>query len=151
MSMRMDITYGYGFDPSKVKADRLVSFIKKHKEAFVKGEYEEGLFNEIISLTENNYDSVFDILEEYEGNHSYTCTPYAAISEIITSETDVRFECDCGEYDTAIMFTETYPWHLTEKERKITPEAIDTMLIPYMKELGLGEEEIGSCRVEHWG
>ena len=63
MSMRSSFIYGFGFN-NDCDEEKLIDFIKEHKEAFCKSDREKELYNEMLNYTETEYD-LEDFFEDY--------------------------------------------------------------------------------------
>ena len=155
MSMRTDIVYGYGFTSvDEIEDNKLIEFIKNHKDAFCKSEEELALFEDMLEFTKDEYD-LEDFFELYGCDMTGLEGNGAVISNIISRETGIRFEYQCGDADCcsypSILFSETYPWNFNEKEKNLTVESLTEILLPYVEELGLGKNSIDALEIEYYG
>lgn len=154
MSMRSSFVYGYGFIVDEITDEKLIEFIKKHKDAFCKSDEEKALFEEMLEYTEEEYD-----LEDFFDGYSCDCSGQegrgAVISNIISRETGIRIEYQMGQSDCdsypSVLFTETYPWNYNDKERNLTVESLTKILLPYAEELGLSKKDIDALEIEYYG
>ena len=137
MSWTMWHTVGIGIALDEVKTDDFVSFCKntKHKKAFEKylASYKDGGKGVLSALDEMvKEDSIDPMLE---------VTDMGTLSEVIAGimriETDIDFYApgltDDGE--DVVMFSEKYPWHMTEKERHLDLNKLLEIMRPYAEEL----------------
>ncbi len=157
MSMRTSFAYGYGFycDCSE---EKLIDFIKKHKETFCKSDAEKELFEGMFDCTKNKYnlEDLEDFFEGYECESTGVCGIGAAIANIMSRETGVRFDyCasdDVCDTRASVMFGSGYPWQLTEVEKSLTEEKLDDICEKYASELGIDtSENVGYLALEYCG
>lgn len=154
MSMRSSFVYGYGFIVDEITDEKLIDFIKNHKDTFCKADYEKELFEEMLEYTEEEY-----YLENFFDDYYCDCSGQggrgAVVSNIISRETGIRIEYQMGQSDCdsypSILFTETYPWNYNEKERNLTVESLTEILLPYAEELGLSKKDIDVLEIEYYG
>ena len=151
MSGRTYVTEGYGFYTENIELEKLVAFIKNHKEAFIKGDYEKELFEEISALKETEYDEIEEILIDYPCDCSGSTDMCSAVSSIMSRETGIVFAFERGDGEEAVMFDMAYPWWLNEKEKNLTEKELHNIMWIYAEELGLEEKELGYCHVSYWG
>lgn len=87
--------------------------------------------------------------DEFEGD-GYAMGLSAIIQDVITDELPVTFaeDFDCNNF---ILYTPTYPWHLTEKEKSLTPEDIVNILQKYISILTDEHVSITYYSVENGG
>lgn len=142
MSMRSSFIYGYGFN-CDCDEDKLIDFIKVHKETFCKSELEAILYDRLLRYTEKEND-LEDFFENYDCETSGMQGNGAVIANIMSRETGIRFmycQSDTG-CDTlaSIVFEEGYPWQLNEIEKNLTVEDLANICKKYMNELGITEE-----------
>ena len=158
MSMRSSFVYGYGFEIYKTSDEELIEFIKNHKDTFCKSDEEKELYNRILNYREEDYNYG---LEELFEDEMYACDYSgqegfgAPISNIISRETNIRFQYEMGCSDCcsnpSVLFSETYPWNCNETEKNLTIESLTETLLPYVEELGLSKDDIGYVEVEYYG
>lgn len=139
MSMRSCFVYGYGFN-SDCDEEKLIDFIKEHKESFCKSDREKELYKEMLHYTENEYD-LEDFFEDYSCDNTGVKGIGAVIANIMSRETGIRFAyCQPdGDCDTlaSIVFDEKYPWSFNETEKELTEEKLSNICKKYMDELGI--------------
>lgn len=152
--MKTSVAYGYGFycDCSE---EKLIDFIKNHKETFCKSNAEEELFKEMFDRTKNEYDLEY-LFKDYGCKSTGVCGIGAVIANIMSRETGIRFDyCEpdeaCGT-PASVMFGSGYPWQLTEAEKNLTEEKLESMCRKYAEELGIDvTENIGYLALEYCG
>lgn len=154
MNMKTDIVYGYGFMVDEIPDDVIIDFIKNHKETFCKSDTENELYEEMLEYTKEAYD-LENFFEMYSCDHTGMEGNGAVISNIISRETGIRFEYQCGDADCnsypSVLFVETYPWNYNEKEKNLTVESLNEILLPYVIELGLNRSNIDALEIEYYG
>lgn len=149
MSMRTSIIYGFGFH-SDCEPAKFVEFLKKHKESFCETPEENKIFSELMEKTNNGTempdidDIIINLFDHYSCRLSCNEGYGAAISNVMSRETDIRFsyrspDDSCDTY-AAVIFEETFPWNLNEKEKALTNEEITNICEKYAEELGIIEE-----------
>lgn len=150
MSMEISFAYGYGFycDCSE---EKLIDFIKKHKETFCKSDAEKELFEEMFNCT--NLEAFFG---DYECESTGVCGIGAVIANIMSRETGIRFDyCesdDACNTRASVMFGSGYPWQLTEAEKSLTEEKLNSICEKYASELGIDiSENVGYLALEYCG
>ena len=154
MGMRSSFVYGYGFFVDEIPDGVIIEFIKNHKDTFCKSDKEKELYEEMLEYTKEEYD-----LEDFFESYGCDCTGMegngAVISNIISRETGIRFEYQCGDADCdsypSVLFAETYPWNYNEKEKSLTVESLTEIMFPYIEELGLKKENIDALEIEYYG
>lgn len=139
MSMRSSFIYGYGFN-SDCDEEKLIDFIKEHKEAFCESDIEEELYNDMLDDTESEYDLEY-LFEDYSCDNSGMEGIGAVIANIMSRETGIRFayyqpEEDCDTL-ASIVFEKRYPWLFNETEKELTEEKLSNICKKYMDELGI--------------
>lgn len=139
MSMKSSFIYGYGFN-SDCDEEKLIDFIKEHKESFCKSDREKELYNDMLNYTETEYD-LEDFFENYSCDNNEMEGIGAVIANIMSRETDIRFAyCPPdGDCDTlaSILFDEKYPWLFNKTEKELTEEKLSNICKKYMNELGI--------------
>lgn len=141
MSMSSSFIYGYGFN-CDCDDNKLIEFIKAHKETFCKTEEEESLYEEMLEYTKTKYD-LEDFFEKYSCECSGVEGNGAVISNIMSRETGIRFiycqpDGDCDTH-ASVVFEENYPWQLNETEKDLTEEKLGEICKRYKEELGICE------------
>lgn len=143
MASKTSFVYGIGF-PAFVPEWKLSEFVIKHGSTIVtklKDEREIKLLEECRSgKIEGIKESFCDICCNVTGHSGI----YAIIANIMSAETDIQFQYEPGgEYsDEVILFAEGYPWWMTEREKNLTKEELDSIIKKYMTELDiLGDAE----------
>lgn len=139
MSMRSSFIYGYGFN-CDCDDEKLIDFVKTHKETFCKSETETKLYEEMLKHTENEYD-LKDFFNGYSCESSGLDGNGAVIANIMSRETGIRFmycqpNIDCDTY-ASVVFEESYPWQLNEIEQNLTEEKLSDICKQYIEELGI--------------
>ena len=89
MSMRSNFIYGFGFN-SDCNGEKLIDFIKNHKEVFCASDREKELYKEILDYTENEY-NLEDLFEDYSCDNTGTEGVGAVIANIMSRETGIEF------------------------------------------------------------
>ena len=140
MSMRTSIIYGYGFH-TDCEEKKLIDFIKNHKEFFCKTEEEKDLYRKITTDFECDLENMLD---GYKSDNGCSEGPGAVIENIMSRETGIRFlyapaNDECGT-ESAVLFTEGYPWQLNKIEKSLTAESLNKICEKYAEELGIIEE-----------
>lgn len=141
MSMRSSFIYGYGFN-CDCDDEKLIDFIKVHKETFCQSEYETKLYEEMLEYTENEYD-LEDFFDSYSCDQCGSEGNGAVIANIMSRETGIRFiycqpDGDCGTY-ASVVFEQGYPWQLNKVEKNLTEEKLSDICRQYIEELGITE------------
>lgn len=157
MSMETSIVYGHGFIVDEVTDEKLIDFIKNHKNAFCKTPTEIAMYDEILKMTETEIDTYGT--EDYFQGYSCICSGQegrgAVVSNIITRETGIGVQYEMGDRDCdsypSVLFPEGMPWHLNEKEKNLTINSLTEILLPYVEELGLSKDNIESLKIEYYG
>ena len=152
MSMKTDVIYGYGFE---IHADEktIMEFVRKHSSTIVKRKNNREL--ELMEECHNgNYEGIKEDYCDIECDLTGHGGLYAIISNIMTSETGIRFQYECGDCDCnsdeSIMFCPVYPWQCNEKEKCLTEEQLEKIVNKYVEELGI-ITTVGYLEVEYFG
>ena len=123
-------TYGYGVQISeleKVSMSKVMELIQTAPK-FAQ------TFNKWLSdndIKEPTLDDLRDFDEDY-------CLGLATVlSEVITECEKMCILTACGDLngETFLMYTQTYPWYMNEKEKNMTPEDIQTLLKKYISKI----------------
>ena len=142
MSMRSSFIYGCGFN-CDCDDEKLIEFIKAHKETFCKSVAETKLYEKMLKYTENEYD-LKDFFDRYSCESSGIEGNGAVIANIMSRETGIRFMyCQPdGACDTwaSVVFEQGYPWQLNEVEKNLTEEKLQAICKQYMDELGITDK-----------
>lgn len=137
--MSSSFIYGYGFN-SDCDEEKLIDFIKEHKETFCKSDREKELYNDMLNYTESECD-LEDFFEDYSCDNTGMEGIGSVIANIMSRETGVRFAyCQSdGDCDTlaSVVFEERYPWMVNEIEKELTEEKLSNICKKYMNELGI--------------
>ena len=147
----MSIIYGYGFKVLCSDAV-IVSFIKNHKDAFCKSEMEKEIYEELMEVTDGNYelDAVF---VDYDCDISGDTGVGAVIANIMQRETGISFEFrrsdDTNVENPTVFFVETMPWFMNETEKYLTKNDFSAIVDKYAKELLIGVKDIGNKELEY--
>ena len=124
---RTSIIYGYGFVFSCSKQD-FSNFVTNHRK----------------NISPEVFDSCKRMLQDdYEECWKYEQVLPAGemIAHVMTAETGIQFDlcqpdAECGT-PAAIIFQETYPWLLSEREKNLTQNEVESICERYRKELGI--------------
>ena len=149
MGMNNDCLYGYGFSIYATD-EELKNFILKHKETI--SHLTDG--SRLLAYVEECSDE-FNLKEDfydYAPEHSSSEGIYGVIADVITRESGIQFEYHIAQedQDDAILFPETYPWLLNEKEKSVTEKDLEEICYKYISDLG-GELTPEYLRLEFWG
>lgn len=152
MSMRSSFIYGYGFN-CDCEDEKLIDFVKVHKETFCRSVEETKLYKEMLKYTENEY----DLEDFFDGYPCDTCGQEgvgAVIANIMSRETGVGFiycqpDGDCDTF-ASVVFETRYPWLLNEAEKNLTKEKLENICKQYMDELGI-EDTPDYLDLEYYG
>ena len=150
MSMQSSIVYGFGFEIEEITDENLFNFIEKYKEILCKSEEERQLFDGVTIRSD---------LKNYLDDYPCDCSGHegfgAVVSNAISRETGIRIEYQMGQFDCysfpTVLFSQSMPWGLNDKEKELTEESLTEILIPYAEELGLEERDVGYVEVEYYG
>ena len=158
MNEHDDITYGFGFYTQNITPGAYAAFVLKHKDAWVKDEYDQECYAHIVALDKMRGEEGFDkfyanmnlsfdeVLWEQECKNSGCSGFLAVISNIMTNETGIRFSFESGEFHEAVMFIERFVWDYSVKECSLSRDELASIVRKYAEELGV---PFGECRVEH--
>lgn len=147
MSYRTWNTYGYGIcvDDIKTTAEKLL------KLASIKEDVSKEVREYLDEIYPNGYkdeDLTLEDFEELEGDYcerGVSFVLYQVIDEIIVDFVD-------DYYGTPyILYTPTYPWRMTEKERNLTEEDVANVFRKYVGVLTDEPIEIDYYDVENGG
>ena len=153
MSTSYGATYGYGLNKKQLKSinqETLASFLKK-RSSELKEAWEDC---EDKPLEEASLEDIMVFFEDYESDTGAygRMAMLELVADVMTEETGIRFAFVSFEGDMALLFTETMPWYLNEKEKALNSvEALQEVFQPYLCELGLNEEKIHAVEVTWWG
>lgn len=141
MSMSSSFIYGYGFN-CDCEDEKLIDFVKVHKETFCQSKAETELYDEMLEYTENEYD-LEDFFDDYSCDTNGSEGNGAVIANIMSRETGIRFiycqpDGDCDTY-ASVVFEVAYPWLLNEVEKNLTKEKLENICQRYMDELGIAD------------
>lgn len=142
MSMNSSFIYGYGFN-SDCDEEKLISFIKEHRETFCDSAKKEELYNDILDYENSQY-TLEDLFENYDYDTTGTEGLGAVIANIMSRETGINF-IYCQPDETcntlaSVVFEESYPWLLNKTEKELTQEELSKICKIYMDELGISGE-----------
>jgi hypothetical protein len=151
MSMCSSFIYGFGFHCG-VEDQKLINFIKNHKETFCQSKEEFELYAEISSCTNKIY--LEDLFEDYSCDATGITGMGAVIANIMFRETGIRFiycleDEDC-DTPASIVFSEGYPWQENDIEKKLTEEKLLNICKKYMDELGIIDQEPDYLTLEYF-
>ena len=148
MSMVTTVLYGYGFI-CNYEDNKLIDFLKRHNKIFCQFPEEYEIYNDIINYPAEDINNIFaDYYDECGTNGKNV-----AISNIMSRETGIRFECCPPSYDYndfVIIFREQFPWNLNEIEKNLTKENLEEIMKRYMHELGI-TTEVDYMSMEYYG
>lgn len=152
MSMRSSLIYGYGFN-CDCDDDKLIDFVKAHKEAFCKSDAEIKMYEEMLQYTETEHD-LENFFESYSCENAGAEGNGAVIANIMSRETGIRFiyclpDGDCDTW-ASVVFEQGYPWHSNETEKNLTEKKLFNICKKYMIELGI-EESPNYLDLEYYG
>lgn len=152
MSMNSFHIYGYGF-ASDCDEEKLIDFIKAHKDTFCRSDKEKEMYKEMFDHTSGEYD-LEDFFSSYSDDQNGNEGSGAVISNIMSRETGLRFEyckpdSDCGT-SASVVFPWGYPWQYNEAEKNLTQEKLDEICKVYIDELGILEDP-EELELEYWG
>ena len=153
-----NVAYGYGFETTEITDAKTLRFLKNHAGTLRKlsEEFSTALqnltdeqINEIESTKEFLYETPDDLYEKYsdlfDAMGEVTADEYYRLKDtiayIIATETEIEVDYEPAQEECygeeCIMLREKMPWHISEKEKNLTPKKFDEILIPYLEELGL--------------
>ena len=142
MSMKSSFIYGFGFN-CDCKEEKLIDFVKTHKEAFCRSDKEKKLYENMLDYTASEYD-LEEFFEDYCCDNTALNGNGAVIANIMSRETGIRFEyCqpdDACETLASVVFGAGYPWQLNEVEKNLTEEKLSNICKRYMDELGITDD-----------
>ena len=95
--MRSSFIYGYGFN-SDCDEEKLIDFVKEHKETFCKSDREKELYNDMLNYTKTEYD-LEDFFEDYSCDNAGKKGSGAVIANIMPREAGIRFIYCPPNYD----------------------------------------------------
>lgn len=150
MSMKSGFIYGYGFK-FDCETRRFADFLSNHKEAFCVADKEREVFSSFESLLEKeDFEGIQELFETYSERESVG----PVVAFIMSQETGIRFDycsadadCDTPE---AILFAETYPWLLNDREKLVKEEELRDICRKYINELNITEKP-GFLEQEYYG
>lgn len=150
MSMQTDCVYGYGFSVY-ASDEELKQFILKHKDTVAT--LDEG--RRLLDYMDGCTDDEFNPKEDFFDWQCETSTDdgfYGIIADVMCRETGIMFEYFVAQEDEddAIIFRETMPWLMSQREKELTKVSMDAILRKYIDDLG-GHLQIDSIRLEYFG
>ena len=156
MSMRIYTVTGIGFILFNGENGKdIVNFIRNHKNSLY-NVYQLKTAEEILSAVEEidlNFDDneVMNALDEIFDFHTSE-----TIANIINHEQEIIGVCgnnSCGDTDVEenILYEPGYPWQMTEKEKTLSREDIEEILMSYAKELGVNPKTVDELELEYCG
>lgn len=153
MSTSYGGVYGYGLDTEQLEAinqETLALFIKNHFSDFNKiwEDCEEK------PLEEASLEDIIAFFEDYESDTgAYEKTAMIEIiADVMSKETGIRFDFFAFEGEMVLVFAETMPWYLNEKERALTGvDELQEIFNPYLCELGISNTKIDNAHLSWWG
>ena len=155
MSSHSSFVYGYGFGGVDLIEDEVLKrFIVSHKSAFCHSDKEKQLFAEIEADLEDEL-PIGDLFERYCCDVSGLEGIGAVVSNIMSRETGIRFEYECGDADCdsypSVLLAECMPWMMNETEKALTEDTLFEICKQYMNELGLNNDYPDGLGIEYYG
>ena len=141
MSMRMWKIYGYGIndDDLNPSTDKQIEFIKKYIPEAFKDMPQGGDTHDIQEW-----------IDKFEDNYGYTGFPALFALAIANNEPDFNVAYySCDGYG-AIMYEDRQPFDMTERERHMTQDDMDTIFLRYINDLSV-DARPGRVSVEFYG
>ena len=136
----ISVVYGYGFE-TEYNFQKFSDFLKNHRAAFCRSEKENKLYEEFEQLSFSSGCDIEEFFESYAGDVNEIEGAGSVIANIMYRETGIRFICCLadGDCDTleAVLFSEKYPWSMTEKEKNLKEKELEKICQDYMSELGI--------------
>ena len=150
MAMRSSFVYGYGFE-FDCDIRKFADFLSTHKEDFCVADKEKEVFSSFENLLKKeDFESIQELFDTYSERESVG----PVVAFIMSQETGISFDycsvdadCDTPE---AILFAETYPWLLNDREKLVTEEELCGICRKYMNELDIAEKP-GFLEQEYYG
>lgn len=141
MSWTMWHVNGSGFDVAEATPEAYKKFVLNHESslrcAFLWTSIDD--FIRYLKETDMKKVSIDDIRDAWDG-----IAVAEPIAIVIHQETDLHVASPglSDEGEDYVLFGTLYPWHMTERERKLTSyEELKEILMPYAKELGVPYED----------
>ena len=150
MSMQTECIYGIGFQ-IKIEPDQLQKFLQDHRESLKQLKEVESIL-ECLDLDEDNFENAL-LGFEYWPNSGFGDSLTATIADIITVETGLPIAYYPPAEDNeeeSILYEQTYPWEMNDKERNLTKDELITMFEKYAKELDSNIEVDDDIRLEYY-
>lgn len=138
MSNKTSFAYGYGIDETdlnRIPNSAMANFIKKHL----------NIPNSEMNLQDKE---LVDLYSCCEDNNTGAESVFSVISNVITNETGITMECHKSEYNTAIMLAKVAPWMYLSKEKELTEESFNEVLLQYLQELEIEDTVLSDVEVE---
>ena len=118
-------TYGYGVNVSEIKCDSLERFRELLYKAPIYA-------NDIENWREESEIEISSVEDYYEFDEDYRLGLAAIMKEVIMEAEGIEFTpCDDFEGTQYLLYSPSYPWELSEKEKGLTKEKIKKLLIKY--------------------
>ena len=108
-------------------------FVKRHKDA-ARDEVDTLLSSFGLTL-EDEAEAIIEVFDYYEGE--FYCSLWSFVANVISKETGIDVDCYADNYQVALMLLEREPWDYNEKEKELTMESFNEILLRYFKELGI--------------
>ena len=140
--------YGYGLDGHqlrKIPRENLAAFLRRYST-----QLEE--CNKANNVLENSTDDeVIEYFEAYEGLYSGSGV-FCAVCDILYEKMGISlYYADC-EDEQAIYMPQMMPWDMTENDLNIHSENdLQILFQPFLNELGIPDEAVGSIDIEWFG
>lgn len=131
----MSTITGYGFRVY-VSDEKLNEFIRNHADTVKK--LESG--QEILDwLDSGSTDSIKEKFFDYTSEATNCGGIYGLIADVMSYETDVHFEYYFSnspeDDDDMIVFIPTYPWIMSDTEKTLTLDSLNTLIKGYLQEI----------------
>lgn len=127
--------YGYGIcvDDIKTTVDKVLELVH------LAPEFENKFVKWIESYKEyENVENIdmYAIYEGYEDDYCYEFGLGPIISAVIRECENIKFLC-CSNYngEQYLIFSVTYPWYMTDKEKNMTEEDVRSVIAKYVSVL----------------
>lgn len=147
MSYRTWITYGYGIcvDDIKTTAEKLLKLasvnenVLKDVREYLDERYPNGYKDEDLTL---------DDFDELEGDYCERGVAYVLYQVIDDIEVEFADDYNGTQY---ILYTPTYPWYMTYKDKNLSEEEVKNIFTKYIGILTEEDVDIDYYSVENGG
>lgn len=145
--------YGYGLDEEQLRMipkENLVAFLRNHFDELKEREsLQQGtdLKADLDELTDN------EVLKRFSSYYSsYSSGIIGAIRDIMQGKMKISLhyaDCESGQ---AVYMPQMMPWDMNENDLKIrSAEDLQSLFQPFLDELGISNQTVGTIDVEWWG